>query len=122
MKTKSEIDTDVRPYGWPDTFDLLEQWRRWEEAATVADIQVRVIELATGVSVYSETWPGGGRITDFDGRYLIYEFPGIGHDSKFSERVHLIDTSTGNELPINWGSTQGSGWRHIRLFLPTTPP
>ncbi|MDH3300705.1 MAG: hypothetical protein OES24_09390 [Acidimicrobiia bacterium] len=114
--------TDLGATDWDefDALDLAQQWQRWEDFRRYADVRLRVVDLETGETFYSELWAGPGELVDFDGRYLIYQFGGTGHHSQFPYNTHLIDTSTGEGIPINWGDTDpGHLQRHISLALPT---
>jgi hypothetical protein len=101
-----------------DALDLSEQWRRWEELRRTADIRLRVVDLDTGDSRYSALRPGPGSLLDYDGRYLVYRFEGPGHHSTFPLDTHLIDTATGEEIPINWGTPDPGQRGFISLDLP----
>ncbi len=114
--------TDLGATHWDefDALDLGEQWQHWEAFLRYADARLRVVDLETGDTLYSELWAGPGELMDFDGRYLIYHFSGVGHHSHFPYNTHLIDTNTGEGMVINWGDTDpGHEQQHISLALPT---
>ena len=111
-------DLDTADWSEFDALDVVEQWRRWEEVRRTADVQVSVVEPATGRTVFSALWPGPGGLLDFDGRYLVYQFQGEGNHSQFPDNTHLIDTDTGTEIPIEWGAADPGSQGFISLSLP----
>lgn len=103
-----------------NALDITEQWSRWEAALRQGDIRVRIIDLDTGEILFSTTRSGWGQVVDFDGRYVVYETKLVDDTGDYPRSVELIDTLTGDEIPINWAGNDPES-STIRLFLPTEP-
>ncbi|MDF1597763.1 MAG: hypothetical protein P1T08_16910 [Acidimicrobiia bacterium] len=113
-------DLDAADWAEFNALDITEQWSRWEAALRLGNIRVRIIDLDTGEILFSTTRPGWGQVVDFDGRYVVYETSQMDDGGEYSRSVELIDSHTGDEIPINWAGNEPAS-STIRLFLPTAP-
>ena len=121
---------DLAVADWDSFLEMgkVEQWDRWFSARQTTPVTLRVVDLETGDTLHSHLLPSIlgtsrlltlprnlGAILDFDGRYVV-----LCSDPCALPSDHLlIDSHTGEQLPINWGVSElGSEYRTLRLFLP----
>ncbi len=107
--------TDLGANSWDDVaaLPLDEQWRRWDQARPSGAFRLRLVDLDTGATIYTQdqAMPLGRTFFDdfeFDGRYVLWSSLDTGE-------VHLIDTVTGDETAVDTGGA-------VRLMLPSNPP
>jgi hypothetical protein len=112
--------TDFGVSNWEAVADLEDKHERWYDLEDVMGWDAWVVDLGTGEST---PLPGPNLfrlVVDFDGRFLaLIDHPGA---PRAELNLHLIDTWTGEELPIDWGAAdQGDVRRGISLLLRRSP-
>lgn len=76
---------------------------RWNSYFPFAEVRIRAISLATGEELWAMT-DGIGSPLDFDGRYLVYRFEGMGNHANFPWNMSISEIlESGDETtPIRW--------------------
>lgn len=118
-----EFIPKVSDFDWAELEAHAEEedpYQTWAQLEETSERMVSTSELGTGEPVYIDSWPQSVRITGFDGRYLVVHSGE--DDADIAANFHLIDTFTGEELPIDWGVVDpGAEWRGISLLVRRSP-